>query len=132
MELRIKETGTLEELIIMDRNANVEVTQDLTAGDTEITYNRETGEYEVSNESYKWWTEEIKAYHEALDLRDKVAEILDTSIIDVDALLADHFGLYYELGEGNSRYLATLNSLKDGTTQVTYDEYGRVEKIVVE
>ena len=59
MKIRIKETGELKELVIRDTETNVEWTNDLLGNHDATDYNKETEEYEMSNDDFEWWNEYI-------------------------------------------------------------------------
>lgn len=59
MKLRIKETQEVKVLEIRDRDG-IEWTMDLLGNYDTLQFNDKTGEYEMSQEDYNWWSEYIK------------------------------------------------------------------------
>ena len=59
MKLRIKETQEVKVLEIRDKNG-IEWTMDLLGNYDTLQFNDKTGEYEMSQEDYDWWSEYIK------------------------------------------------------------------------
>lgn len=74
MKIRIKETGEVKDLTIIDRKTGCEWTADLVGDDDCITYNRALEVYETDQESYEWWDDMIDQLEHAEDVKQEYIE----------------------------------------------------------
>lgn len=81
MKIRIKETGKLETLTIIDPNSGVNWAGDLVGNDEDITYNDDTDEYECQQSAYDWWANHMYK-HQAAD--ERWTELLRSADADDD------------------------------------------------
>jgi len=97
MEIRIKETGKLGELHIYDCH-NIDWAQDCIGNNGGLHYDRESGEYRMTQEEYDWWADYLKTaqadYDEGQALRakygDDVAAIIAEELQDEHDLDCEH------------------------------------------
>ena len=62
MKIRIKETGEVKELTVIDRKTGVDWTADLVGDDDQIAWNDELGVSETTQDAYDWWAAYIADY----------------------------------------------------------------------
>lgn len=85
MKIRIKETGEVKDLTIIDRKTGCEWTADLVGDDDCITYNRDREIYETDQASYDWWNNMIDKLEHAEDVKQKYIEKYGADAVE-DAL----------------------------------------------
>lgn len=62
MKIRIKESQELKNLIITGTNG-IEWTNDLLGNNDALHYNKDTEEYEISQDEFNWWEEYINNHN---------------------------------------------------------------------
>lgn len=134
MEIRIKETGKLGELHIYDCH-HIDWAQDCIGNNGGLHYDRESGEYTMTQEEYDWWADYLKTaqadYDEGQALRaeygDDVAAIIAEELQDEHDLDCEHDDyqraferIREELGpQGAKKAIGTIKG-QDGKQMVVY------------
>ena len=89
MEIKIKETGELEELVIIDPKTGCNWAGDLLGNHAaEMTYDSDAGCYIMDQETFAWWDDLIMRYQAADDHLHEVRSRVDNPE-DLDAYLFD-------------------------------------------
>lgn len=95
MKLRIKETQEVKDLEIRDRNG-VEWTNDLLGNYDALKFNKETEEYEMSQEAYEFWSEYIKNH--VSDEREVIELAEELGIEESEIWERIHYTLNLDIG----------------------------------
>jgi hypothetical protein len=82
MKIRIKETGSIESLSIIDRKNGVDYIADFIGNngglcDGQFTWNDEADCYEADQETYDWWDRVVRAYDAADEAMEEFLESID-------------------------------------------------------
>jgi hypothetical protein len=75
MEFRIKESGEVKDLTIIDKNG-IEWTGDLLGNNNALEYNKTTDEHVLSEEDFDWWKQYIKDFNADAEEAEELAEEL--------------------------------------------------------
>lgn len=97
MEIRIKETGEIEDVYLIDPKTGICWVSDFMGSPDELEYNDESGIYEMSQADFDWWENVIKAYQHASDRahefraefgKEEIDDLLNdaTASVDVDMI----------------------------------------------
>ena len=89
MDIKIKETGELKSLSIIDPQTGCEWTQDLLGNyDAEMIFDEDAVVHIIEQETFAWWKELIERYQVADDHLNDVRGMVDNPE-DLDAYLID-------------------------------------------
>ena len=89
MDIKIKETGELSSLSIIDTQTGCEWTQDLLGNyDAEMIFDEDAGVHIMDKENFAWWEDLINRYQAAYNYLSEVRSLVDNPE-DLDAYLID-------------------------------------------
>ncbi len=107
MEIKIIETGEIEELVLIDRESGVNWVRDLMGNHNALPDRSDDGDYLMGVEDYEWWQDLTRDYQAADDRYHDLLKTLNDD--DYDRLLDDAQNISVDLED----FPGTLNRVCD-------------------